>query len=354
MARLQNTILTGATLFAALGTGFVMQSSPVAELRYGPQVSPTMAGEADTISPVYSGVNPFSGITAMELTSIAYTSAPAMHLQTMAAEPVMPRLAPGLLEVEDHKRDNLSEALVLASASATTSGLETVSTDCQATLVARPMAAAMVDLALSAPCEGSARVTLHHNGMMITEKMDEAGLLSVQLPALSQTAVYMAAFDSGLTAMAKTEMTSLDIYDRVVVQWQGPGEMQIHALEFGADYGDAGHVWSQAPRDMEQAALGKGGFMTQHGRAMPDQDLRAQVYTFPSGTSAQSGDIFLSVETEVTAQTCGRLMEGQALQITGGGALSVKDLTIDIPGCDATGGFLVLKNLLQDLKIARN
>jgi hypothetical protein len=32
----------------------------------------------------------------------------------------------------------------------------------------------------------------------------------------------------------------------------------------------------------------------------------------------------------------------------------VRDLTLDIPTCDATGGFLVLKNLLQDLKIARN
>ncbi|OZB16662.1 MAG: hypothetical protein B7X55_07570 [Rhodobacterales bacterium 34-62-10] len=354
MARLKNTILAGATLFAALGTGFVMQSSPVAELRYGPQASQAKEAQTHTSDPVYSGVNPFSGITALELTSIAYTSAPAMQLQTMAAEPVMPRLAPGLLDVEDHKRDDLSEALVLASASVAASGLDAVTSDCHATLVARPMAAAMVDLTLSAPCEAGARVTLHHNGMMITEEMDEAGVLAVQLPALSQTAVYMAAFDSGLTAMAKTEITSLDIYDRVVVQWQGPGEMQIHALEFGANYGDAGHVCSQAPRDMEQAALGKGGFMTEHGRAMPDQDLRAQVYTFPSGTSAQSGDIVLSVETEVTAQTCGRLMEGQALQIMGGGALSVKDLTIDIPGCDATGGFLVLKNLLQDLKIARN
>jgi hypothetical protein len=354
MARLKNTILTGATLFAALGTGFVMQSSPVAELRYGPDTAKGQTAAADNGEPVYFGVNPFSGITSLELTSIAYTSAPAMRLTTEQNEPAMLRVAPDLLEVEHDKRDNLSEVLVLASASVDVVAHEAVAPACIATLAARPMAAAMVDLSLSAPCEAGARVTLHHNGMMITESMDDAGQLSVQLPALSQSAVYMAAFDSGLSAMAKTEITSLDIYDRVVVQWQGPGEMQIHALEFGADYGDDGHVWSQAPRNMEQAALGKGGFMTQHGRAMPDQDLRAQVYTFPSGTSSQSGDISLSVETEVTDQTCGRRMEGQALQITGGGALSVKDLAIDIPGCDVTGGFLVLKNLLQDLKIARN
>jgi len=354
MASLKNTILTGATLFAALGTGFVMQSSPVAEMRYGTQTSNTSTPSSGKVEPVYSGVNPFSGITSLELTSIAYTSATSAKHQSNRMDPVMPRVAPDPLAFDEGKRDSLSETVVLASAPGEPADLAASAQSCIAELVARPMAAAMVDLTLAAPCEAGARVTLHHNGMMITEQMDSSGRLSVQLPVLSQTAIFMAAFESGLTAMAKTEVTSLDIYDRVVVQWQGPGEMQIHAFEFGADYGDEGHVWANAPRNMEQAALGKGGFVTQHGRAMPDQDLRAQVYTFPSGTAARAGDIVLSVETEVTAQTCGRRMEGQALQITGGGALSVKDLTIDVPGCDATGDFLLLKNLLQDMKIARN
>lgn len=354
MARLKNTILTGATLFAALGTGFVMQSSPVAEMRYGIQTSKNLTPTSSKIDPVYSGVSPFSGITSMELTSITYTSAPVLQLQSAKMDPATPRIAPDLLTVEHDKRDSLTESLIRASAPVSSKDHEKADPSCVAGLVARPMAAAMVDLTLTAPCQAKTRVTLHHHGMMITEQMDEEGRLSVQLPALSQTAVFMAAFDSGLTALAKTTITSLDVYDRVVVQWQGPGEMQIHALEFGADYGDEGHVWANAPRSIEQAALGKGGFMTQHGRAMPDQDLRAQVYTFPSGTAARVGDVILTVETEVTPQTCNRRMEGQALQITGGGALSVKDLTIDIPGCNAAGDILVLNNLLQDLKIARN
>jgi hypothetical protein len=305
MARFKNAILSCATVFIALGTGFVMQTSPNADLRYGLTAAYAKDLATGFSDQVYQDMTQSADGGFLELTSIAYTSAPATPT-------------------------------------------------CLATLVARPMAAAMVDLSLSAPCKAGERVTLHHNGMMITERMDDTGTLSLQLPALSATAVYMAAFDSGLTAMATADITTLDIYDRVVVQWQGPGELQIHALEFGAEYGDDGHVWSQAPHTMERAALGKGGFMTQHGRAMPDQDLRAQVYTFPSGTSAQSGDIVLSVEAEVTDQSCGQRIEGQALQINGGGALSVKDLTIDIPGCDMTGGFLVLKNLLRDLNIARN
>ena len=352
MARFKNTLLASATMFAALGTGFVMQSSPVAELRYGAP-SKNMATTSPTpVEPRYSGVNPFSGITSLELTSIAYTSAPVQRALTAGSDLVLPRVAPDLLVDDATRYENPADTVTRASAPVELT--EGDAATCAAELAARPMAAAMVDLTLSAPCEANARVTLHHNGMMITEQMDPNGKLTLQLPVLSQTAIFMAAFDSGMTAMAQTEVTSLDIYDRVVVQWQGPGKMQIHALEFGADYGDEGHVWSEAPRSMDVAALGKGGFVTEHGRTMPDQDLRAQVYTFPSGTTAQTGDIALTVETEVTSEICGRRLEGQALQITGGGALSVKDLTIDIPECDAAGGFLVLKNLLQDLKIARN
>jgi hypothetical protein len=342
MARLKNTILAGATIFAAMGTGFVMQSSPVAELRYGVQAPSDIATRPHAVR------SAFSGVTSLELTEMAYTSAPPIKSSTSDANVVSRHVTPDFLTMAPATGDPASDALVIATTA------DSTTPSCTADLVARPIAAAMVDLSLTAPCEANARVTLHHNGMMITEQMDSMGKLTLQMPALSQVAIFMAAFDSGLTAMARAEVTSLDIYDRVVVQWQGPGEMQIHALEFGADYGDEGHVWAESPRSIEVAALGKGGFVTQHGRMMPDQDLRAQVYTFPSGTVARTGDIALSVETEVTAQTCGRMMEGQALQIAGGGALSVKDLNIDIPDCEAVGDFLVLKNLLQDLKIARN
>lgn len=350
MDRFQNTILACATVAAAFCIGYVMQSLPVADLRYGPQSTPPSdIAQQENFVP-----GPFSGITDLELTSITYTSARATRASDQSPSPVMPRTAPELIEMSVDRGDQLPDPLVLASAPVDDVVGPLTAPACVATLTARPLAAAMVALSLEAPCAPFNRVTLHHNGMMITEQTDANGSLSMTLPALSEQAIYMASFQNGLTAMAKAELSSIDIYDRVVIQWQGPGQMQVHALEFGADYGDAGHVWSEAPRDMARAALGQGGFVTVHGRAMPDQDLRAQVYTFPSGTADLSGDIGLSVETEITAETCDRRMEAQAIQILGGSNPTVTDLTIDMPGCDAQGGFLVLKNVLQDLKIARN
>jgi len=225
---------------------------------------------------------------------------------------------------------------------------------CTASLTAEPKAAAMVALTLNAPCAPDQRVTLHHNGMMITERTDSAGSLSLDMPALSESATFMAAFEDGVTAMALAQVTSIEIYDRVVVQWQGPGQMQLHALEFGADYGDDGHVWSSAPREPAQGALGKGGFLTVYGQPMTDRDLRAQVYTFPSGTTSAVGDISLSIEAEITPDTCDHTIEAQTLQMSGGADLTVTDVTLSMPACDGSDGFLVLKNLLQDLKIAQN
>jgi hypothetical protein len=349
MPRFQNTILACASLFAAGGIGFVMQSSPIAELRYGAAPTQSIATAPAKPDPIYTENGPFSGKTSLELTSIAYTSAPVSRLSDADSVLSFRHHVPDALLVNAQQPDSLSASLVQQ----TPPPQAAVISDCEAVLSARPLAAAMVHLELTAPCAVEKRVTFHHNGMMITESTDNEGKLSLQLPALAENAVFMAAFDDGVIAMAKTEVTSLEIYDRVVVQWEGPGDMQIHAFEFGADYGDEGHIWAMAPHDMQRAVSGLGGFVSLHGRAMPDQDLRAQVYTFPTATAAQTGDIVLTVETEVTDQTCGRRMEGQALQITGGGALSVKDLTLDVPGCSATGDFLVLKNLLQDLKIAR-
>ena len=45
-----------------------------------------------------------------------------------------------------------------------------------------------------------------------------------------------------------------------------PG-LQIHALEFGADYDEEGHVWADRPRDVQDALIAGGGYMTLLGDA---------------------------------------------------------------------------------------
>ena len=225
---------------------------------------------------------------------------------------------------------------------------------CEYAMTAEPVAAAMVRLTLSVPCMTNERFTLHHNGMMFTGATDLSGESEMLVPALSAKPVFIAAFANGDGAVANAEVTSLEYYDRVVVQWKGRSGLQIHALEYGADYEGEGHVWAGARRDMAAAARGNGGFLTRLGDAEMPEALMAEVYTFPSGIAQRDGAVSIRVEAEVTRDNCDRNVEAQSIEMAEDGTLHVQDLVLSMPACNAVGDFLVLKNLVGDLKIARN
>lgn len=223
---------------------------------------------------------------------------------------------------------------------------------CAPKLMAEPAVAAMVTLSLDAPCHADSTVTIHHNGMMFTEAVDTDGLLSVTVPALTEYAMFFADFEDGAAAVASTQVSSVYFYDRAAVQWQGDAGIELHAREFSDSYEGPGHVWFAAARDTSTAVTGQGGMMVRLGNpALPNARI-AEIYTFPSGTSQNFGDVLLSVEAEVTAANCNNDIHAQVLQTRGETSMSVKDLTIAVPACDAVGDYLVLQNLLEDLKIA--
>lgn len=224
--------------------------------------------------------------------------------------------------------------------------------ECDIQMTAEATIAALVNVELSAACMPHTRVTLHHNGLMISEMTDEQGELFVTIPALASTSVFMADLGNGKGASATAEVPSLQFYDRALVQWQGDAGIHLHAMEFGAAFGEEAHIWDQNTGALEKTIRGQGGFLTQLGDPDLPESLQAQVYTYPSGTSAQSGAIALEIEAEVTKANCAHDISAQSLQISAGGALQVQDLELTMPDCDAIGDFLVLKNVLEDLKVA--
>lgn len=224
--------------------------------------------------------------------------------------------------------------------------------DCKVDLTAQASIAAMVNLELHAACLPDTRVTLHHNGLMVSELTDAQGELFVTMPALTEKAVFIADLGSGSGATAIADVPSLQFYDRVVVQWQGNAGVNLHALEFGAVFGEEGHIWAEQIGSLEKTVRGEGGFLTQMGDPDLPESLQAQVYTFPSGTASRSGDIRLEIDAEVTKANCGRDINAQSMQIAAAGQPHVQELQLSMPDCDAVGEFLVLKNVLEDLKVA--
>jgi hypothetical protein len=329
MINFKRYAMAGGVMATAAAIGFVMQNGDTAQARYA---------AANTQVPDISG----TASDPLQVTDITLTSAPSDPLPSATPkEPASVRVA-------------ALDAPLTATSDATPPLAEQSDASCDVSMTAVQNLVAMVDVEINAPCFVNERVTIHHNGMMFTEITDETGSVSVSVPALAQSAVFIAAFANGEGALANAKVTALAGYDRLVVQSKASGEMHINAFEFGATYRDRGHVHAKSRHSPDTAVDGQGGFVTRLGNDSQPDNLVAEVYTFPTGRTQQSGDIHVSVDARVTTDNCGLRTEAQTLEIIGGSSMKVQDLTLPVPACDAVGDYVVLQNLLQDLKVASN
>lgn len=245
--------------------------------------------------------------------------------------------------------------LMIAGMSASfQTGAATAQGACNTVLTAETAAGAMVTLNLSSPCHAGSEFVLHHSGLMVSEVLDGAGTMTLDFPAMNTSALFMIEFPDGEVVIASTDVPSLSFYDRVAIQWQGAAGLELHAREFGAAYGSEGHVWRGAPRSMDYAALGEGGFLVELGRGDAETSQLAEFYTFPSATTRQNGVVSMSVEAVIEDGNCGRTLEAMAIKAAPDGNMTAKELTVEMPTCDAVGDILLLNNLVEDLIIGSN
>lgn len=335
MMHMKEIVTAVGILGCALGIGFVMQSSDTAAKRYGagsvteqPQIV-VQRSEAETS---------LLDVRDIQLTSASFEITPAKID----------------VEIPDTDRE-----ITLAAASEITppemaQAPKIFAQGCEISSNARPMAAAMVNLTLDAPCLPNERVTVHHNGMIFTQTTSSSGALNINVPALAETAVFVVAFGNGEGAVAQANVEDIGDFRRVVLQWKEDAGFQIHALEFGADYNTEGHVWSGKPRDIAAAITGEGGFITMNGDLSAAAPLVAEVYTLPAENTDRVGGVTLSVEVEVNPANCGQEIEARSLELAPNQSIRTRDLTLSVPDCDAVGSFLVLNNLITDVKVAGN
>ena len=331
MVRTKEILTAVGALGCAIGIGFVMQNSENAKARYGGKAEASEAPAEMLVFEGASAANALLDVQEITLTSAEFDT--DIELPEPEAEVIAVSTPPSALPVPKKP------------VTATVPGCEIVAE-------ARPVAGAMVELTMQADCMPNERVTVHHNGMIFTETTSGAGAVNLRVPALAQDAVFILAFTSGEGAVAQTKVEELADYDRSVLQWKGNTGFEIHAREFGADYGSEGHIWDGSPGMIADAVSGASGVLTSHGDLESAEPLLAEVYSFPKGYVGNGGIISLSVEAEVTAANCGLEIEAQSLEVQPDGTIKTQNLILPVPECDAEGSFLVLNNLLQDLKVA--
>jgi hypothetical protein len=214
-------------------------------------------------------------------------------------------------------------------------------TPCQVETSAQVLPGALVQIILNAPCKRNERLIVRHNGLMFTDRTNDLGVMAATIPALAEDALFVIAFEAGKGAVIQTKVEGMQDLHRAVLQWSGTDGFELHALEFGADYGSSGHVWSGM-----NAAVGQSldrGSVVQLGDPQVTQPLMAEVYTYP----AETGPVDLRVETAIHEKNCGADIEVQAIQYAKGRLFS-EDIVLSMPDCSVAGELLVLANLVDN------
>lgn len=207
---------------------------------------------------------------------------------------------------------------------------------------------AILGVTLIAGCHPNERVVLKHAGLAISAKTTMTGAVFTDLPALEKSAKVEVLFKDGTSIASTTDVPEIASIRRFAIKWQAEDAFQLHGFENGAGYGDRGDVSVENPNLPVSGVPASGGFLSILGDSTTEMPLLAEVYTYPADASAKPDVV---VEAAVTLATCGREMLGETL-LSLGGAVTISDLTVAMPECDAIGDYLVLNNLVPDMNIA--
>lgn len=200
---------------------------------------------------------------------------------------------------------------------------------------------AVLRLLLSAPCNAGESIEVAHGGLRYTAIIDGSGGHMSAIPALTQEATITVTLADG-TLLSDTQ-TARDVvnFRRIALVGETMLDLELHALELGAGYGDAGHVHlgNRGNADIEA-----GGKLTILGDSDVAQPVFAQVYSVPLGAARGDAMPELSVEAVVSEANCGLDRSALTLMSTQG---SVTELPVEmaLPGCEAIGEMVILSGI---------
>jgi len=340
-------IISGTlAVVVAIAAGHFVQSSFRAERARLSDGESTERREAPGPGPVIRR-NEIRDVTLLSSGARRPADAPAMPRPPAAAR------APGVLSLPE--RTPPPDAVAGNSRWQPTAGAERYNQyglPCETALNAAPAAAGMVRLEVVARCRPGAVVEITHDRLSFAARLGADGTRTIAVPAMAERAAFVAALADGTVLTTVARQPEAAGLDRVALQWQGHTGMHLHAYEGGAGFGDPGHVWASAPGTPKAAQAGRRGFLSVLGDPDLARPRMAEVYTYPRGRGTPEGGTEIAVEVEVTEANCGHQIAGETLLRTGDGAVRTTGLSLEVPGCAAVGEFLLLQNVLRDMKLA--
>ena len=251
-------IITAAVTFvAAIGAGHFMQ--------YG------IAGATRSAPPEVAAVHHAMPVTYIETSTLMSAmqqfepipsehNAPGSYMVPRAPEAA---LLPAALPDLSGTRPHLPEDVMRKPLSEAEYDLDAMGMQCRPRLTAHAEPGALVRLELSAPCDREARVDVEHSGLRFAVKTDRTGAISLVVPVLANPAAFAVSVPGYAPVEAMVPVQNMRGHERVALQTTADAQLSIHALEFGARPGSAGHVSAASPHSEESGAKAYGGYQAQ-------------------------------------------------------------------------------------------
>ncbi|MEL6642831.1 MAG: hypothetical protein AAFQ79_02765 [Pseudomonadota bacterium] len=344
----RQAITAAITFVIAIGAGHFMQSG--------------IAGANRVATPDPRPLDqplPLSYIETSTLSSALQSADPTPSERQAPGSFFAPRapnvaLVPATLPDLSGARPLLPDDTMRKPRSAQEYGLDRMGMDCRPRLSATAKPGAVAHLELTAPCDREARVDISHAGLAFAMTTDRTGALSIDVPVLANPAEFQVSLAGHDAIHAVVPVQNMRGHERVALQTSADQQLSIHALEFGASPGSVGHVSAASSSGIAPGTPGFGGYLVQLGDLDVPGAPRAEIYSFPTGQFGRTGVVRLQIEAHVTDATCGNHVTANAFQTRRSGPLRHIDVSVAMPGCEAVGDILVLKNVLQDLRVALN
>jgi hypothetical protein len=193
----------------------------------------------------------------------------------------------------------------------------TLAEACPVTLDAFATAEAMLSISLAAPCQPNQTVVLAHAGLAVTYQTTATGALFIDIPALDPAGALSIRFPDGQVAEAAAPVPEVAALRRLAVQWMEEDSFTL---------------------------TGPGAVMSL-GTVSGPVPMQARMIDLTDDATP------VAIEAEITPRTCGRELLGEVLY-SEDGRITRADLSLAMPDCDGTGGFVALNNPLPDMKLA--
>lgn len=168
--------------------------------------------------------------------------------------------------------------------------------------------AAMTGIDVYSPCHGDGVALLGYGELRLAIKLDDKGAGRIEVPGFEVSMDAELVFADETTVSFSIPFDGIDKVERVAVTWDMPIRLDLHALEFGADLGDAGHVGPGNARSYGDVRRNGGGFL--HSFApIGGVGQSAQVYTHYLRRGGDNGIVELMIDfadrREAKDGTCG-------------------------------------------------